>query len=391
MRKKTLLGFVIACGIGGFLFYSFFGKGLEQHASLMSTPVFRGSIEDVVSATGIVNPRDYVDVGAQVSGQLRVLHVKVGDEVKKGDLLAEIDTTVYKAKVDASRAQLRYQRAQLGAKESDLSLAKIAYERQKNLHAKDATSLESLQSAHAQFQSAHASIEMIHAQIEQIESSLRADEANLEYARIYAPMAGTVVSITARQGQTLNANQQAPIILRIADLSTMTIRAEVSEADVTKLRKGMDVYFKTLGSEFRWESKLDKVEPTPTVTNNVVLYSALFDSANKDGRLMSYMTTQVFFIKAHAKEALLIPMSALHVKAKEGKSDEKKSEKKARVSVVGDDGVVREREIRIGVSNRVHAQVLSGLEEGEKVLYVKASTKSPEGKKPASSLEPKGR
>jgi len=141
---------------------------------------------------------------------------------------------------------------------------------------------------------------------------LRADEANLNYAKIYAPMDGTVVSLTARQGQTLNANQTAPTILRIADLSTMTVQTQVSEAEVGKLRKGMEVYFTTLGSQGRrWYGALRKVEPTPTVTNNVVLYNALFDVPNKNQALLPSMTTQVFFIAATAKDALLVPTAAV--------------------------------------------------------------------------------
>src|SRR5690606_29307336 len=161
------------------------------------------------------------------------------------------------------------------------------YTRQQNLMAADATTKESLQQAEAALVSAQAQLEALKAQIDQTESSLRADEANLGYARIYAPMAGTVVSISARQGQTLNATQQAPTVLRIADLRTMTVQTQVSEADVTKLREGMPVYFTTLGSQGqRWYSTLRKIEPTPTVTNNVVLYNALFDVPNRNGQLM---------------------------------------------------------------------------------------------------------
>lgn len=378
LYKKYALFLGICTLFGGLFFLFGYDSQAQKQSMYATTPVSKGVIEDLVTATGIVNPRDYVDVGAQVSGQLSLLHVKVGDYVTKEALLAQIDTTVYKAKVDASRAQLRYQKAQLKAKESDLQLALIAYTRQKNLYERDATSLESLQTSQAHWHSSTASIEMIEAQIEQIESSLRADEANLEYARIYAPMSGTVVSITARQGQTLNANQQAPIILRIADLSTMTIRAEVSEADITKLRVGMEVYFKTLGSEFRWQSKLDKVEPTPTVTNNVVLYNALFDISNTTGKLMTYMTSQVFFINASAQDALLIPMSALRFKGKE--------RHKASVHVKHEDGTLHERQVEVGVSNRVQAQIVSGLQEGEMVVASSMVKKESQKRESKSSL-----
>lgn len=274
--------------------------------------VQRGDIQDLVTATGTVQPRDYVDVGAQVSGQLKKLHVDVGSVVQAGDLLAEIDPTVLKATVDARRAGLRNQRATLAERQSQLVLANLLLSRQKNLMKDDATTTEALQQAEANARAAQAQIDATRASIEQTESTLRADEANLNYAKIYAPLAGTVVTVTARQGQTLNANQSAPTILRIADLSTMTVQTQVSEADVSKLRQGMEVYFTTLGSQGRrWYGTLRKVEPTPTVTNNVVLYNALFDVPNANQSLMTSMTAQVFFVAASAKNALVVPAAAL--------------------------------------------------------------------------------
>jgi len=295
--------------------WKYFFSHNKDAANYLTATVERGDIQNLVTATGILQPRDYVDVGAQVSGQLKKLLVVVGQQVKAGDLLAEIDATVYRAKVDGIRAQLQNQQAQLGDKQAQLVLAKIRVERQQNLFKDDATTKESLQTAEANAQSAASLLKALQAQIEQTESSLRAEEANLEYARIYAPMSGTVVSITSRQGQTLNANQQAPTIMRIADLSTMTVQTQVSEADIGKLHVGMPVYFTTLGGQdYRWYSKLNRVEPTPTVTNNVVLYNALFEVPNDSKVLMTQMSTQVFFIASQAKDTLVIPASAVNFK-----------------------------------------------------------------------------
>ena len=361
--------------------------------------VQRGDIEDVVTATGTLQPRDYVDVGAQVSGQLRKIHVEVGDTVNAGDLLAEIDPTVYRARVDASRAQLKNLRAQLKDREAQLALAQIQLRRQRALMAEDATTKESLQTAEASAKSAEAQLEAVRAQIEQIESTLRGDEASLQYARILSPMAGTVVSITARQGQTLNTNQQAPVVMRIADLSTMTVQTQVSEADVSRLKLGMDAYFTTLGgSGKRWQGTLEKIEPTPTVTNNVVLYNALFDVLNPDGLLMTQMTAQVFFIVSQAKNVLLVPMAALTQGAPRapqlsppaspgsgngsgrgmgagagqgrsgGAAAASTGPRQGTVKVADGRGGVQERKVELGVSNRVQTQVLSGLAEGERVV-----------------------
>ena len=397
--RRALLILVPALVAGGWYAWpQVFGKRDPLTAYQFST-VQRGDIEDVVTATGTLQPRDYVDVGAQVSGQLRKIHVEVGDTVNAGDLLAEIDPTVYRARVDASRAQLKNLRAQLKDREAQLALAQIQLRRQRALMAEDATTKESLQTAEASAKSAEAQLEAVRAQIEQIESTLRGDEANLQYARILSPMAGTVVSITARQGQTLNTNQQAPVVMRIADLSTMTVQTQVSEADVSRLKLGMDAYFTTLGgSGKRWQGTLEKIEPTPTVTNNVVLYNALFDVLNPDGLLMTQMTAQVFFIVSQARDVLLVPMAALSQGAPRapqpspsaapanatgagrglgagagqgrsgGAAAASTGPRQGTVKVADERGGVQERKVELGVSNRVQTQVLSGLAEGERVV-----------------------
>ena len=312
VRHALVLLALAALGAGGWWGWQKAYGGKSARDQYVLATVQRGDIEDLVSATGTVQPRDYVDVGAQVSGQLKKIHVEVGSVVNTGDLLAEIDATVLSANVDARRASLRNLQATMKDKEAQLALAQLQHQRQKNLMAEDATTTEALQQAEATLRSARAQIDALKAQIDQADSSLRADEANLNYTKIYAPMSGTVVSITARQGQTLNTNQAAPTILRIADLSTMTVQTQVSEADVGKLRQDMDVYFTTLGSQGRrWNGRLRKVEPTPTVTNNVVLYNALFDVPNDNRTLMTQMTAQVFFVAARAQDTLLIPASAL--------------------------------------------------------------------------------
>src|SRR5262249_18559497 len=145
------------------------------------------------------------------------------------------------------------------------------------------------------------------------QQTLKADTTTLGYSKIYAPMDGTVVSVTSLQGQTLNASQQAPIILRIGDLSTMSVWTQVSEADVPKLRIGMSAYFTTLGQpDIKWPGVLRQIQPTPTVVNNVVLYTAVFDVDNPKGTLLPQMTAQVFFVSEGAKNVITVPLAALH-------------------------------------------------------------------------------
>lgn len=373
-RTVIVLASLAVLGAGGWYGWSKYFAKPDEQAKLQFATVARGDIEDVVTATGTLQPRDYVDVGAQVSGQLKKIHVEIGDEVKAGQRLADVDPVVLQSRVDATHANLRNLRAQLMDREAGRQLAEIQLRRQRNLMAEDATTRESLQTAEAGLLSAEAQVEALKAQIEQVESNLRADEANLNYARIDSPIAGTVVSITARQGQTLIASQQAPVILRVADLSTMTVQTQVSEADVSRLKLGMPAYFTTLGGDGRrWEGTLRKIEPTPVVQNNVVLYNALFDVANPNRTLMTQMTAQVFFVVASAKDALLVPMSAIasrggRVKAGGAEAAAADGARRARLRVATVGGGVEEREVELGVTSRVQAQVLTGLAEGDRVV-----------------------
>ncbi|MGE0747913.1 MAG: efflux RND transporter periplasmic adaptor subunit [Rhodospirillales bacterium] len=329
-----------------------------------------GDVEDNVSALGSLQPLEYVDVGTQVSGQLQRLVVEVGADVKRGDLLAEIDPTVYQARVNASEAQLLNLSAQKSEREAFRRLVQQQVGRQKELLAVRATSQDAYEVASAQLQQVTAQIAALDAQIRQTQSTLTGDQANLRYTRIFAPMDGTVVSITAKRGQTLNANQTAPIILRIADLDTMTVWTQVSEADVPKLKLGMSVYFTTLGRpDRRWTGKLRQVMPTPEVVNNVILYNALFDVENADRTLMPQMSAQAFFIIAEARRVPIVPMTALRrVRGPGGRY----------VVRVMENGQPVERPVQVGVTNRLLAEVKSGLKEGEEVVVDQA----PGGQRP---------
>ena len=344
-----------------------------------TVPITRGDIESSVTALGTLQPRQYVDVGAQASGQIRTIHVEVGDEVKEGQLLVEIDPSTQKAKLDASRYAVENLTAQLQEQRALHDLAKQKYQRQQNLAKGGATREEDIQSAQAEVRTTQARIDMFQAQIRQAQASLRSDEAELGYTRIYAPMAGTVVALDAREGQTLNAQQQTPLILRIAKLSPMTVWAEVSEADIGHVKAGMQAYFTTLsGGNRRWNSIVRQILPVPPKPLNeasqgggspassgksgsarVVLYTVLLDVDNSDQALMAEMTTQVFFVADQAKDVLLAPIVAL-----QGSTEGNRQS----ANVVSKNGKIEHRDIRTGISDRLRVQVLEGLNEGDHLL-----------------------
>lgn len=354
----SVLLVVVVLGIGAWLWPAGDGGAGQWRTA----EVERTDIEDLVTALGTLEPLDYVDVGAQVSGQLEKLHVDVGDKVQEGQLLAEIDASVQQARVEEGEAQLDALRAQLEQQRAELELARLQYQRQERLRGADATSDDAWQTARATLATTRAQLKVLQAQIKQTESSLAGDRATLGYATIYAPRDGTVVTLEARQGQTLNANQTTPTLLRIADLSTMTVSTQVSEADVDRLTPGMPVYFNTLGNgDARYESTLRQVLPTPEEVNNVVLYTAEFDIDNPDGRLMSGMTAQVFFVVNAADNALSVPAGAV-----------KRDADGAYVRVLAGKGAPRRQPVKTGVTDRVRTEISEGLEEGQTVVVGQA-------------------
>ena len=342
-----------------------------------TVPVTRGDIESSVTALGTLQPRQYVDVGAQASGQIHKIHVEAGAEVKEGQLLVEIDPSTQTAKLDASRFAIENLQAQLQEQRALHDLAKQQFQRQQHLAKGGATRDEDVQAAQAEVRTTQARIDMFQALIRQARAGLRSDEAELGYTRIYAPMSGTVVALDAREGQTLNAQQQTPLILRIARLSPMTVWAEVSEADIGHVKPGMQAWFTTLsGGNRRWNSTVRQVLPVPPKPLNeasqsggspasksgsarVVLYTVLLDVDNTDQALMPEMTTQVFFVAGQARDVLLAPIVAL-----QGSTENDRQS----AHVVAKNGKIEPRQIRTGISDRLRVEILEGLNEGDHLL-----------------------
>jgi len=373
-----------------------------QDQALLAT-VNIGSIENTIAAAGSLQPSDYVDVGAQVSGQLQRLYVEIGDIVSEGQLLAEIDARVQEARVEASRASIESLESQIASRQATLELARSNAERQARLNTQNATSQLDYDNAMVALATAESNVIQLQKQIEQSQASLESEATELEFTRIYAPMAGTVVSIAMEEGRTLNASQSAPTILRIADLGTMTVEADISEADIGDIKPGMEVYFTTLGGgQRRWYGSVRQILPTPTIESNVVLYTGLFDVENTDGSLLPEMTAQVFFITASARDVLTVPLGAITLldaprrrtpaerdSAASGDSppatenalprevmasimtaarERGITPRPALATVIDANGTEVQKQLMIGVSSRVSAEVLAGLEAGDQVV-----------------------
>ncbi|MET0501021.1 MAG: efflux RND transporter periplasmic adaptor subunit [Candidatus Binatia bacterium] len=365
MRRRKIIGLLTVAGLmtGGWYWYAAAQK--PEADSLRPITVIQGTIEEVVTSQGKLEAKQYVDVGTQVSGQVKTIHVDIGDTVTKGQLLAEIDPRVYQAQVEANEARINSLRAQLNQQKAELTLAEQTLKRNQNLIAVNAVSQQVLQESESQAAVARAQVESIAAQIQETESNLRGNRTNLGFTKIYAPMAGTVTTMPAREGQTLNANQTTPTVLQVANLDTMTVRANVAEADVNRLQEGMAVYFTTLGnSDRRWQGKVRQILPSPQIVNDVVLYDVLIDVKNEGRQLMTGMTAQVFFIFGKAEKATIIPTEAL---TRPVPKEDSELGKAYRISVMTESGR-EQRVVHVGLQTRTQAEVKHGLKAGDRIL-----------------------
>lgn len=379
LRKHIFKIFVIltlAALVAGF-FVMRSKSGSVNSAPASGHKIVVGDIEEVVTAQGKLEPKEYVDVGTQVSGQLKNLYVAIGDVVKKGDVLAEIDPRIYESRVEADRAKLKSLEAQLNEQKAQFALSQKVLERNKRLIEKKAISQQVLEESQADIQISEAKIESIKAQMDEVSSTLNGNITNLAYTKIYSPIDGTIVDQSAKEGQTVNASQTAPIIMQVANLDIMTVRTQVSEADVPKISEGLPVYFTTLGSTRRWVGKVRQVLPSPQTVNDVVLYNVLIDVENSDRSLMTGMSAQAFFVLGSTKGVPVIPMEYLKTRAADADNDEGEAYK---IMVKGKPKLVT---VHIGITNRISAEIKSGLEVGDVIQAQPTASEKPKNKRDA--------
>ncbi|MDX1561984.1 MAG: efflux RND transporter periplasmic adaptor subunit [Gammaproteobacteria bacterium] len=451
-RRRIIAAIVVVVIAGGAYFWQQRNAVVEVEDQPLIVEVGYGDIENAIPAAGSLQPKEIVPIGARASGQLEEILVEVGDVVTEGQLLARIDAEEQALRVRSSELSLASQRDNVRSRESALELARANLRRTEALAAGDAATEQELDNAINAVISAETSLEQLLKQIEQSEANLEQERVQLRYTEITAPLDGTIISLDQKEGATLNASQTAPTVMQIADLSVMTVETEISEADISRLRAGIEVYFTTLGGgDRRWYGELRRIDPMPNTSNNVVLYNGSFDVDNSDGELYPGMTTQVFFVTSSARNVLTVPLAALtytdtpqaaggaqalagaqapnrtapggqnaqigangqdreqmrerfeQMRAQggfgngqlpEGVNFENLRERfngggarggaagrlsaatsiplneprHATVQVVRDDGTTETREIVVGASDRVNAEVISGLEPGERVI-----------------------
>ncbi len=374
LRNHWKLLALLAVGLALALRFTVFRPDADSSRHWLTAKTRLGDVEDVVLANGVLRPNKLVNVGAQVSGQVKALHVRLGETVKRGQLIAEIDPTPQQNSLRDERASIAVMQAQRAARIAALEQAKANLARQQTMMREDATSRQELQAARAQFTSARSELAVLEAQLRQAGIKLETAHVNLGYTRIVAPMDGVVVAIVTEAGQTLNSVQSAPTVVKLASLDPMLVEAQISEADVPRVKPGMPAWFTLLGDpDRRYATTLKSIDPGPTDlakdtsgasgTSSAIYYNALLEVPNADGNLRISMTAKVNIVARKASDVLLVPAAALGARKPDGRYP-------VRVVVALRDGGqrVETRDVRIGLNNRIDAEVVSGLKAGEEVV-----------------------
>lgn len=326
----------------------------------ITTKVKRGDVVHSVLATGSLQAVKTVSVGAQASGEISKLYVKIGDHIKTGDKIAEIDASTQINQRDSEKAALDVSKANLVSAQAKLAEAEHKYKRQQAL--KDAGTKEALDSARANLTVAKAEVETAKAQIARSELSLKNASVALGHTTVKAPMDGVVIAVAVEEGQSINAVQSTPTIITLAQTSTMTVEGEIAEADVADVKTGMAAYFTLLGKDkTQYEGVLKSIDPAPLAisknsssSDSAIYYYGKMDVPNPDDRLKVGMTANITIKIKEAKNALLIPLTAL--------------QDDGRVLVVGTDGQAQPREVEVGINDGINVEIRSGLNEGEEVV-----------------------
>ncbi|UOO98806.1 efflux RND transporter periplasmic adaptor subunit [Snodgrassella alvi] len=369
--------------------WSLFFKPKDQ-MNFVTDDVRRSDIMQTVNATGEIAAAQLVDVGAQASGQIKKLYVKLGQQVKKGDLIADIDSTTQLNTLNTNKAKLDTYRAQLVSAQIALKMKQRAFDRERALMGQDATSKADFDNAQDNLAAARANVAELKSQIRQTQIAINTSEADLGYTRITAPMDGTVVSIPVEEGQTVNSSQNTPTIVQLADLSKMLNKMQIAEGDMSKVKAGMHLTFTTLADNNKVrKATLEAVDPGLTkmsqgsydtstdTTDTAIYYYARALVPNDDGTLHIGMTTQNNIFVKSVKNVLTVSNQAI-----------RHNRGKKVVKVLGDNQQVQEKQIETGITDGMRTEVKSGLKEGDRVVL---SALSKADAKNGVSKEPKMR
>ena len=384
MKKTKILIILLILGVGGYFVYDKFFNIKDEKVEFITKKAKKGSFSKKVDATGEIFATELIDVGAQVSGQIKKLYVKLGDQVKKGDMIASIDSSTQQNSIDNKEAQLAIYKAQLESAKVALNIAKTQFDRENALFSKNATSKQEFESAKNTYSANSAKIKELEAQIKQTNIELSTAKINLGYTKITAPRDGTVVSVQVEEGQTVNANQTTPTIVNIADLSRVKMKMQIAEGDITKIKVGTPVEYSILSEPTKkFQTTVSSIDPGLTTlsdgsygssssskssysssssSSSAVYYYAQSIVDNKDGILRIGMTTQNELLIANVEDAIIVPSIGI-----------KKDENGTFVYLLKDGKAVKTA-VKTGIKDNLDTQSISGINEGDEIITSQGSS-----------------
>ena len=384
MKKTKILIILLILGVGGYFVYDKFFKVKEEEVEFITKKAKKGSFSKKVDATGEIFATELIDVGAQVSGQIKKLYVKLGDQVKKGDMIASIDSSTQQNSIDNKEAQLAIYKAQLESAKVALNIAKTQFDRENALFSKNATSKQEFETAKNTYSANSAKIKELEAQIKQTNIELSTAKINLGYTKITAPRDGTVVSVQVEEGQTVNANQTTPTIVNIADLSHVKMKMQIAEGDITKIKVGTPVEYSILSEPTKkFQTTVSSIDPGLTTlsdgsygssssskssysssssSSSAVYYYAQSIVDNKDGILRIGMTTQNELLIANVEDAIIVPSIGI-----------KKDENGTFVYLLKDGKAVKTA-VKTGIKDNLDTQIISGINDGDEIITSQGSS-----------------
>jgi HlyD family secretion protein len=391
--NTNLKRFPIALGAGVLLItaYAYRPQRAAPEDAYVTERVDRGSIQATVTATGIVNPVNIVQVGTYVSGPIQGLDVDFNSPVTTGQRVAKIDPAPFQMKVREAEANVRNARAHVEKDRVDLQLKKVTLERDRTLLAKNLIAQSDVDTAQSDYGQAGAQLELDQAALEQAEASLDEARVNLAYTDIRSPVDGVVVSRNVTVGQTVAASFQTPTLFLIAqDLTKMQVDGNVSESDVGSVKVGQPASFTVdayPGKDF--EGTVVQIRKAPITVQNVVTYDVVVGVDNQDLSLLPGMTATVTITTAKRDAALRLPIRALTFKPRT-KAPAEPEPAPARqapptVWVVKNGGAAQEVKVKTGIQNDRYAELLSGdLHAGDEVAVALRSPAAEHGEPPPS-------
>ncbi len=332
----------------------------------MTKEITEESITQYVEASGTIKPINTIEVGTQVSGTVAQIYVDYNSVVKKGDLLAELDPSLFQANVDQSTAKLNNAQASYAKASSTLNYKRNNYQRYQHLYEKNYVSKDEVELALSNYQQAQAEVSAASAEVNAAKATLENNLTNLRYSKIVSPVDGTVISRAVDVGQTVAASFNTPTLFEVAeDLTQMQIETSVSEADIGKVKVGQKAIYTLDGYQDRkFEGEVTQVRLASTTTNNVVTYAVIISVDNSEGLVIPGMSANVSIITNKVENALCVPPQALKFTPE---TNGKKYEKQG-IWLQTKNGLQR-CDIEIGVSDDNHTQVISKeIKAGDKVV-----------------------